>query len=310
MTPGPIIPLPAPAYLSDAARAALEQPIMRNSFPALDDALGWEEHITMLESHFTGVYSKALPVRSEAEDIAGVPNYVIVPDDADPEGPIYLDIHGGGLIIGKGDLARAMSEPNAVITGLVHWAPDYRMPPAHPYPAALDDLVTVYRHLLTERSTADIVIGGGSGGGNLAAALICRARDEGLPVPAGLVLVTPQLDLTESGDSFETLKDLSVACQSLMQPNLLYADGHDLAHPYLSPLFGDLRGFPPTLLISGTRDLFLSNTVRMHRALRDTGVSADLHVIDARPHSGFGDAPEEASVAMEIRKFVRRQVSR
>lgn len=76
----------------------------------------------------------------------------------------------------------------------------------------------------------------------------------------------------------------------------------------LSPLFGDVTGFPPTLLISGTRDLFLSNTVRMHRALREAGVIADLHVIDARPHVGFMNAPEEQAVNDEVRSFVRRHL--
>ena len=69
-------------------------------------------------------------------------------------------------------------------------------------------------------------------------------------------------------------------------------NGHDLTHPYLSPLFGDLTGFPPTILTTGTRDLYLSNTVRMHRALRAAGVAAELHVTEAGPHTGFPGGPE------------------
>ncbi len=86
--------------------------------------------------------------------------------------------------------------------------------------------------------------------------------------------MTPELDLTESGDSFYTLLGVDTALTSRLMPaNLLYAAGHDLTHPYVSPLFGDFtKGFPPTLLVSGTRDLFLSNTVRMHRALRAAGI--------------------------------------
>ena len=92
-------------------------------------------------------------------------------------------------------------------------------------------------------------------------------------MPAGLVLLTPEVDLTESGDSFEVLLGLDPVLKSRLPESIaLYADGAPLDHPYLSPLFGDLAHFPPTLLQSGTRDLFLSNTVRMHRALRDAGV--------------------------------------
>jgi epsilon-lactone hydrolase len=86
----------------------------------------------------------------------------------------------------------------------------------------------------------------------------------------------------------------------------LYAGGHDLSHPYLSPLFADFTiGFPPTILTTGTRDLFLSNTVRMHRALRAAGVSAELHVLEAGGHGGFfGQAPEDEELDNEVRRFI------
>jgi acetyl esterase/lipase len=119
--------------------------------------------------------------------------------------------------------------------------------------------------------------------------------------------MTPEVDLTESGDSFQTNLGLDgVLTESLMPANRLYAAGHDLAHPYLSPLFGDFtKGFPPTLLSTGTRDLFLSNTVRMHRALRRAGVPAELHVLEAAPHGGFmGAAPEDRELDLEVRRFV------
>jgi acetyl esterase/lipase len=178
------------------------------------------------------------------------------------------------------------------------------MPPDHPYPASLDDCLTVYRALLNEREPTEIIVGGSSAGGNLAAALMLRARDEGLPLPAGLVLLSPELDLTETGDTFHTNAGID-PMGTLMLPNLLYAGGADLADPYLSPLFGDFtKGFPPTLLTSGTRDLFLSNTVRMHRALRDAGVEAELHVLEAAVHGNFGGtSPEEASLNRDVRLF-------
>ena len=124
---------------------------------------------------------------------------------------------------------------------------------------------------------------------------------------AGLVLMTPEVDLTESGDSFTTnLRLDNILSGSLMPANLLYANGHDLSHPYLSPLFADVTGWPPTFIQAGTRDLFLSNAVRMHRKLRNAGVDAELHVFEAMPHGGFGGAPEDLEMAAERRRFLDR----
>lgn len=312
MTDDVVVPPPAPRFLSDAARAGLEVPIVRAANPALDDPAAWRALVAQTDAMVAEMLSGVnVPVVSELQQIDGVPTYVVTPVGA-PTGqdsPVFLSVHGGGLILGGGDLTRVMTEISAMSAPVVHWAPDYRMPPTHPYPAALDDVLAVYRALLAVRDPAQIIVGGGSAGGNLAAALLLRAKAESLPMPAALVLLTPEVDLTESGDTFVTLADVSVGLQSLADVNQLYADGHDLTDPYLSPLFGDLTGFPPTLLISGTRDLFLSNTVRMHRTLRESGVDADLHVFDARPHAGYGNAPEEAAVSGEIGAFVTKHLN-
>ena len=127
----------------------------------------------------------------------------------------------------------------------------------------------------------------------------------GLPMPAGLILGTPEIDLTESGDSFNTNDGVDPGLHSLMPVNLLYANGHDLTHPYLSPLFGNLAGFPRTILTTGTRDLYLSNTVRMHRKLRAAGVQAELHLTEAGPHTGFPGGPEGKEIDMEIHRFMK-----
>lgn len=219
---------------------------------------------------------------------------------------VILEMHGGALILCGGELCRIMGMGLAARLQQRVWSVDYRMPPDHPYPAGLDDCIAAYRALLRERSPQEIIVSGGSAGGNLAAALILRARDEGLPLPAGALLNTPEVDLTESGDSFQTNLGVDPGLRSLMPVNLLYAAGHELAHPYLSPLFGDFtRGFPPTLLTTGTRDLYLSNTVRMHRALRAADVPAELHVTEAGPHTGFPGTPEGEEIDREARRFVQ-----
>jgi acetyl esterase/lipase len=187
---------------------------------------------------------------------------------------------------------------------------DYRLAPAHPYPAALQDCVAVYRELLKTWDPARIVIGGSSAGGNLAAAATLMIRDGGLPMPAAVILLTPEIDLTEAGDTFQTNILLDVMLKGgLPTCNAAYAAGHDLTDPYVSPLFGDFtRGFPPTFIQSGPRDLFLSNSVLMHRKLRKAGVEAELHVWEAMPHAGFGndDAPENREIDEELRRFIAR----
>lgn len=280
--------------------------------PALDDTDGWKAHIAFMdESIVTGFAASALdiPATVEAREIAGVHVNVITPEGADDgdDAVIHLDIHGGALVAGGGEACKLMNISAAARAGLHTWGVDYRMPPDHPYPTPLDDCVAVYRALLEVRPPEKIVVGGGSAGGNLVAAMLLRAKDEGLPMPAALVLFTPEIDLTESGDSFDTNAGVDfVLVNRLTDSIALYAGDHELTHPYLSPIFGDVTGFPPTFVQAGTRDLFLSNAVRMHRKLRDSGVDAELHVWEAMPHGGFFGAPEDAEMGVELRRFLAK----
>jgi epsilon-lactone hydrolase len=249
----------------------------------------------------------------EEVEVEGVPTFVASPRGhaaADPR--VFLDVHGGALVGGGGDMCRMTTMRAADRFGLRVYAPDYGLPPERPYPAALDDCLVVYRGLLRDHRPEEIAVGGGSAGGNIAAALILRARDGGVPLPAVAVLLTPEVDLTESGDTFQTMLGIDTVGggRSLMEANLLYAGDHDLTDPYLSPLFADFtKGFPPTLLTSGTRDFFLSNTVRMHRALRAACVEAELHVLEACPHGGFMvDTPEERDLNRDIRRFLNEHL--
>jgi epsilon-lactone hydrolase len=282
--------------------------------PPLDDAEAWKAHIAFMdEAIVTGFAASALdiPATVEAREIAGVHVNVITPEGVDDgdDAPIQLDIHGGALVAGGGEACKLMNTSTAARAGMHTWGVDYRMPPDHPYPAPLDDCVAVYRALLEVRPPEKIVVGGGSAGGNLVAAMLLRARDEGLPMPAALVLFTPEIDLTESGDTFDTNAGVDyVLVNRLTDSIALYAGDHDLTDPYLSPIFGDVTGFPPTFVQAGTRDLFLSNAVRIHRKLRDAGVDAELHVWEAMPHGGFFGAPEDAEMGVELRRFLAKHL--
>jgi len=304
--------IPPPTSVSPEAQALYARLADRpfEPFPDSLDADEWRQAIAKAEAAIVPFLQPldALPgLARDKIDIGAVPIYIAVPDGA-PADRVYLDIHGGGLVMMGGEAARLMGLMVAARIGVATWSIDYRMPPDHPYPAALDDCLAVYRQLLDRYPAHRIVVGGISGGGNLAAALALRARDEGLPLPAGLVLQTPKLDLTESGDSLTVLRGIDVMLRApMIGANRLYAGGGDPTHPYLSPLFGDFSGgFPPTLLQAGTRDLYLSNAVRMHRALLKAGAPAELHVFEGMPHGGFGGAPEDRDLAETIRRFVAR----
>lgn len=300
-----------PRHLSEAARSFLIPRGSDEPYPAAGDSAAWLELIARRDEDLLPLLRKinaSGQVRLERSERGGVPVYTATPTAiAEADRCVILEFHGGGLFLCGGELCGLMAIGPAARSGRRVVSVDYRMPPLHPYPAALDDGLAVYRALLRERSPGEIIVSGGSAGGNLAAALVLRARDEGLPLPAGLILATPEIDLTESGDTFDTLRGVDPGLRSLMPVNLLYANGADLAHPYLSPLFGDFsKGFPPTLLTSGTRDLFLSNTVRMHRALRAAEIPAELHIAEAGGHGNFPGTPEGELIEREIRAFIAR----
>jgi acetyl esterase/lipase len=309
--------VPFPSSVSPEARACLQRLVgpdgvplnVSQESPAADDVGGWMRLKAMVDEHILqlfGAMSGDLRAAAETIELGGAVVHMATPAGVVADDRAYLDIHGGALVYGGGQACLLEARMLADQHGVRCYSVDYRMPPQHPYPAALDDCVAAYRGLLDRHAPENIIVGGGSAGGNLAAATVLRARDEGLPLPAALVLLTPELDLTESGDSFETNRTLDVVlARPLMAANLLYAAGHDLTDPYLSPLFGDFsKGFPPTFLQAGTRDLFLSNVARMHRALRRAGVAVELHVFEGMPHGGFLNAPEDIELAEEVRQFV------
>src|SRR5437763_10027646 len=304
----------AQAALALAAPAVARRLASPEGFPAVDDNAGWKARIAEMDAAIaTGFVARAgaSPVDVEKRRIGDVEVFVLTPEGADTSdsAPIYYDIHGGALIAGGGDVCRMMAIGSAARTRLYTWSVDYRMPPDFPYPTPLDDCLAVYRALLELKPADRIVVGGASAGGNLAAALMLKAQAEGLPMPACLVLISPEVDLTESGDTFDTNEGVdTVLVNRLTSSIALYANGHDLTDPFLSPLFADVRRFPPTFLQSGPRDLLLSNTVRTPRALRAANVEAALHVWEAMPHGGFFGAPEDVELAEEIRKFIAKHV--
>lgn len=315
--------IPPPKGISEAAREALIAAQVRKDpgvYPPIHDKAAWRALVKAADARRMALFGDAenhLQADAAEYSLGGVPAWRAEPRRSSlmDERHVLLNFHGGALIFfGGADAVRLNGKFMALRSGRVTYSIDYRMPPDNPYPAALDDALAAYRALLEIRKPEELVVSGVSAGGNLAAALLLRARDEGLPMPAGAILPTPQVDLTESGDTFHTLLGLDIT-PLLIEVNRLYANGHELTHPYLSPLFGDVSDFPPTFLQSGTRDLFLSNTVRLHRKLRSAGVRAELHVWEGMTHGGFGGpgltpggfggfTPEDREVSAEMQAFM------
>ena len=251
-------------------------------------------------------------VSIETDSVDGVTVYIVTPNALaeDKAGQLFLHVHGGAYVFNGGTAAVTEAIQVAVASGIHAISVDYRMPPAHPLPAAVDDTISVYQEILTRHEPTQIAIGGTSAGGGLALAALLKMKELDLPLPAATYLGTPWADLTDTSDSLHTNEGIDrilVTYYGLLQAAAqLYAGEYDLKHPLISPLYGDFSDFPPTILITGTRDMLLSDSARVHRKLRDQGIVADLHVFEGLSHAGYLfelGSPENQSTMAEISEF-------
>jgi epsilon-lactone hydrolase len=248
-----------------------------------------------------------LRVSVEKTILDGVRAFVVTPEIIAPENRnrLLVHFHGGCYVLNPGEAGLPEAICMAGFGGFKVISADYRMPPEAYFPAALDDAVTVWKAALKMEPPNRMAVFGTSAGGALTLALILRAKQENLPLPAAIAPGTPMSDTTKTGDTFytnELIDNVLVSRDGFCDAaTKWYANGHDLADPLLSPVNGDLSGFPPTILTSGTRDLLLSNTVRVHRKLRRAGVEAALHVYEGQAHAQylFNDAAPETREAFE-----------
>jgi monoterpene epsilon-lactone hydrolase len=234
-----------------------------------------------------------LHVKSEASNIGGVRVHILTPNDIPPENKdkVLIHIHGGCYVLSPGESG---TPEGIIMAGDGHYkviSVDYRMPPEAYFPAAIDDAVTVYKAVLKDTPAKNIGVFGTSAGGALTLELVLRVREQGLPAPGALGAGTPMSDATKTGDSFytnEKVDNVLVSRDGFCDAaTVIYAHGHDLKDPLISPVYGDMHGFPPTILTTGTRDLLLSNTVRVHRKLRRAGVDAVLQVYEGESHAQY-----------------------
>ncbi|MEN3929858.1 alpha/beta hydrolase [Microvirga sp. W0021] len=318
--PERILPVPETVSSELKAMIAAGSAPFWNDHPA--SAQEWKAWVNELASQVIKelpALREAMKVKVTQATIADVKVFIVTPDEIAPENAnrVLLHFHGGGYVLNPGEAATSEAIMVAGHSRIKVISVDYRMPPDFPYPAAMDDALAVYRQLVTQNEPARIGVFGTSTGGGMALALIHRIKTEGLLLPGAVAAGTPWSDLTKTGDSYysnDTVDNVLVRYEGwLGDAAKLYANGHDLKDPQLSPVYGDFSVFPPTILVSGTRDLFLSNTVRVHRKLRNANISSDLIVFEGMSHAQYlfdANMPEAKEFLTEVDGFFNRHLKK
>jgi acetyl esterase/lipase len=315
--------IPVPKTASPELQAAIAAPYRLPNWNANPkSAAEWKELINGLAAAGASAQKDIrakLGVTLEPTEIGGVHAFILTPKEIPPENRnrLLVHVHGGGYVYNPGEAGTGEGTLMAAYGGFKVISIDYRMPPDHPYPAAMDDAMAVWREAIKMADPRKMAIFGTSTGGGMTLAMILRAKQEGLPLPAAIAPGTPWADLTETGDTYKTNEWLDNVLVSyngyLTHAAELYANGHDLKDPQLSPIYGDFTGFPPAILTSGTRDLFLSLTVLTHRKLRRAGVEAELQVFEGMSHAQYNFnafAPETKEAFTEIARFFDKHLGK
>ncbi|SDX40837.1 alpha/beta hydrolase [Marinobacter mobilis] len=222
-----------------------------------------------------------------------------------------LFLHGGAYVMGGFGSHRKLATAVGDAAGAKVWLPDYRLAPESPHPAALNDALAVYTGLLEQGQNPDrLSIVGDSAGAGLALTLAVAIREAGLPSPASLVLLSPWVDLSLSGETIAShrRRDPMISADWLQWAGKLYRGHADRADPACSPLFADLRGLPPILIQVGSEEILLSDAQRLHQRCEEAGVACDLREYAGLWHVfqlHFGWLPEADSAITEIGGFIK-----
>lgn len=225
---------------------------------------------------------------------------------------IILQLHGGGYIGAVRNAYYVFAGLyNEVSHGYSVLTPDYRVAPENPYPAALEDAIAAYQWILDKGFSGEqIILAGDSAGGGLAMALCMYLRDHRMPLPDGIVAMSPWTDLTASGESYDTNYEsdplFGNTRESIIYMND-YPGDHDKMDPYISPLFGDFRGFPPMLIQAGSIEMLLSDATSVAAKAREQGVRVRLSVYEGMFHvfqMAYKALPESRRAWAEVGKFI------
>jgi epsilon-lactone hydrolase len=260
-------------------------------------------------------FEQAYPVNIAHSTIAGVPVLIVTPLHVPPEKQdrVLINIHGGGFVVDSGRLTETVPIANLTQTKVI--AVLYRLAPEHPFPAGLDDVISVYKEELKTHKPGNMAIYGTSAGAILTGETAVKLKQLGLPQPAALGIFSGMGDFDRSGDSqsMYALGGLSGYLEppsGAHDPN--YVGSTNPKDPVLSPVCADLTGLPPTLFITSERDLLLSGTTILHRAFLNAGVDAHLIVFEGLPHAFWNtlNLPETREAEKDMAGFFDRYVGK
>jgi epsilon-lactone hydrolase len=300
--------VPVPKTVSPEAQAMLARVVSDANVP-----MTLEQRRTATDKWQAGageVSKRLYPANVVESTIAGVPVRVVTPLTMSREkrDRVLINLHGGGFNSDSGSLTESI--PLANLTGTKVVAVLYRLAPEHPYPAGLDDAIAVYKEMLKTYKPKNIGIYGTSAGAILTAEVTAKIKQLGLPMPGATGVFSGMGDFSRAGDSIAmyALNGLSGHLDPPKQDSTdlgPYVGTTDAKDPVLSPVYGDLTGFPPTLFITSGRDLLLSGTTVLHRAYLRAGVDAQLVVFEALPHAFWNNPslPESKEADALMAKF-------
>lgn len=225
---------------------------------------------------------------------------------------VILQLHGGGYMGAVRNAYYVFAGLyNEVSHGMSVLTPDYRVAPEHPFPAALEDAAASYQWLLDQGYYGEqILLAGDSAGGGLAMALCMYLRDHHMPLPSGIIAMSPWTDVTASGESYDTNYERDVLFGNTRESMIYlneYPGEHDPMDPYISPLFGDFRDFPPMLIQAGSTEMLLSDSIGVAAKARQQGVRVRLSVYEGMFHDfqmAYRGLPESRRAWAEVGKFI------
>lgn len=248
-------------------------------------------------------------------NLGGIPILDIKPDNWKDNGKVLVYTHGGAYVLFSAFSTINVSGQTAQATGCRVIAIDYTLAPHAKWSEISDEIIIVFKELLKEGYTmADIGLFGDSAGGGLASTTALRLRDDGIGLPAGVVLYSPMGDLSCPGESFQTLKAAEgfYDYEKHIKPSFsAYADATDYKNPYVSSIYGDFnKGYPPTLIQGGTKELLLSSFVRLYQVMDVAGVEVKLDIYEGMPHVFQRYSIPETEIALnKVNDFFKQHLN-
>jgi epsilon-lactone hydrolase len=307
--------IPMPTTVSAEAQQWLKQ--IEQEAPQAKELAEIRRHTDEWRLKDSAEARKLYAVNVEETTTAGVRTDIITPlrTAAESERRVLINLHGGGFISDSGSLIEGIPISNLAKMKVV--SVYYRLAPENPFPGAVDDAVAVYKQLLKTYPSSNIGIFGTSAGAILTGEVAVKLRQLGVPLPGALGMFSTLADFSRTTDSQQLFALNGFSGNIEPQPptgvlNQSYVGKTNPKDPVLSPLFADLNGFPPCLLVSGTRDLLLSNTSIFHLALLKAGVDSQLLVYEAMPHAFWYhfQLPETQEVLQMMANFFDQKLGK